>query len=1320
MTEYSKAFFGVAEDEPFDLQAAIDAYEWVMNNPEEAPFVVSKMVFDNTAFYMEANRDKIEPVVESYIQKRLEIAKRGVARQISKSGNSVTMGILEEISKAADGVYTGQERSDNAKKQQRDASGRFRVMNRRIIHNESKRPQNNNRYNLQTGVKGSPSLSGQRLAAYQSDYAQVAAALRDLVEEHPNAEVLAHYSDGSTSGVYSAKDARQETLGGHNNKGLVQVDDYKSGSRRVDRIEAVANGTPTGRTLSMDALTAMTRSPGFAEFATSSGANAGGALSEFERNWNQNPASFEGNNERMWGRLRASSKFANETIGDKLPTQAQYALQVGEWAGKYAPQAEKVIGPTARRSAYRYRGVEKQPNPTIQREINSFRNAAGNGREAHEWLIYGRPDPTNKRGTLTDDRITSNTIKYLQDKLPDASLYELNRKSGTIPPSQGIIIDRSGKVVTEAVGYGEDWYLPFNLKNLSRLKGGEYIRTRAYGGLTTEDIYVGLVSGARAVTVVSHSGVYTMEFDDDFRGARRYNDKAGRMHARYAQLLDAVKSGDVTLAEPSPSRMAEIRNKVAADLGLDPVTDADDKDFKKEMERELTRERRDPQLSKEDRDKVIRDAVNQHLVEGGRYSGIADFLSQLPEDRAEQLRDSPEALAEATGANRAAMAAVREAQAINAENLNPLRLNGRGYAKAMEALKDQFPYYIASADYINPGAGRADAGYIKPRFIRPEQALSGFYDESITGKGKLHADKTNYQNIGVVGQPHDRKVGGNWDYKRRDDEEAPKPKEEPKGTGASTPRAESTPDQAAYKRSLKSDAIVDLVKNVQAQTSYSTSEKAARAGVAGQAITDDVKADPRWSALWMPIDEIQNKLNAEGPDGPTARSIKSAIETTRQRELLDLDPNVLANYDSGGATKTSALPDSVIDLLGGIGNKSYEFKGLELGHPAEHYEQVIDSILERRRDFGAVGLAADTPAAEAVPLAQRYANQLRKEAMSWVAYENQDTPNAARPVMPKARIDSEAKDLARLVQAYNMRDLARPKAEAPKAEASVEEAVEPVDYADQMVEIAKPYQDQIRSMTGLGNVADQVDTLVAQAVAQRRRADAGLPNPEQFNHLIFTGNPGVGKTSVAKIIAPLYYELGLVNSPDPVITTAGQIKGPYSNSVRESTTEFLNEHKGSVIFIDEAHQLANDEYSRQALEAIVPWASENRDTVIIMAGYPEHMGRMLSVDPGLDSRFPQRIGFKDYTPDEMVSIADSVMNRNKYTAPASVRNAIHNTVRQLATKEGHANGREVDNFITELTRAQNNRLLNAESPSVTQLSTFTMTDVNAARRKAGL
>jgi len=1260
VTTYTKAFFGVAQDEPFNLTAAVETYEWVMANPEEAPFVVSKMLFDNTTSFMEYHKDAIEEVCKGYVQHRLATVRRGLSRQVSK-GAIDTLAIVDEIAKA-----WGDDEYD------RDWQGHFAAA-------ETRRAQR------------------------------------------------------------------------------LQARDQRRTLKPMSSRPVAWDGGGAMRKVGIDALAAMGSSPDFADYVANLSRDMPGALeytadgnTTFADKFGRKPDD-RGTTAGQWRRLEASSKLAYDMGGKYLPEQAQLALKAGEYAGKYEPQAERVIGPSARRAAYRYRGVEKKPDAVFQNDIDSLRVSQKGGRPAHEALIFGTPTPAPRgRGPeqgMWEDRTESRTIAKMKDLLPSPELYELNKKSGTLPPSQGIIINRSGKVITQAVGYGEDWYLPFNLRNLSQLSGGEYIRTRAYGGLTTEDVYVGLVSGARAVTVVSHSGTYTMEFDDNFRGARRFNDKAGRMHARYAQLLDAVKFGDVTLGDISPARKQELRDKVARETGKDP---ADITEGTPEFKVLRTREKANPKLAKADMEAAAIQALNESpKLLGQGHTGYRSFDDYVDQGG----NPDPIKAAEELGAQREVTRAIDSATITNAENLNPLILNGRGYGKAMKALQDQFPYYIARAEYIAPGPGRTDAGYIKPRFIRPAEALSGYYDKTIEGKAKLHADRTNYQNASIIGTPKSPnetvtgpvdKPGSGWDY--IPERERTEDKDEATGGATGGPTTPKTPEQikqaADYAKFRKSEATMKLIAALREQTNYSTDNPNAPGMPVNPNDLASIKIAPVMTA---DLDVIQRKLDQGDPGG----TIAASLAEIRKQKLFDVDPVLWDNYNSGGTASVAEVPTDPLALLSGIGTQYYKFPGLDKGRRVEDYAAIIDDLLASDPELQALSptdkpLTAAATWSEIRPKVLERANFLKGKQAA-IMDQRAGHTQYVDPVWNPAVVEQSSKRLARLAQAYKMRDekaaeierdakIGKPiievlesgspeeteriKAGLPKAGAPEQGA----DYAAQLQAAAAPHQEKLRSMIGMSGVAHQVDGLVAQAVIASAREKSGLKTSSRPMHLVFTGSPGTGKTTVAELIAPLYADLGLTNEPKVTTLTKSEITGPFVNQVEQHTRKALNDAAGGVIIIDEAYTLANDDSGRKAIEEMVPMLTkELKDTVVILAGYPDRMDQFMQVNEGLSRRFPKTITFRDYSAPEMKKIADKMLVDREYTATTpSVHAAINDAVTQLAARPNNGNGGGVENMVNFMRESQEFRLMKVKNPTHKQLATLTSHDVKYAMHAMGL
>lgn len=785
----TREYLGISKND--SLVAAVDAYEWVESHPEEAPFLLRSALFDLHTASVQQNRELVSKAFQSYIKDKTQsvrqVIKKAAISKAANGGDIHDLVVLDEaielISKAnGDGQHSWEE-----KLHPRGTGGQFRSKGYKVT-TDKKIPRLNEK---DASARGIPPATGgnESKSRYQQAYLQVGQILRSNTPD--DALIYGIYSKGKGDNkedfrtpimtVGEARAAHADSMNSRN--GLVDSELFKNGYiKGVQVLESPSGAADNPTDLGYNLLGAA----GAQSFSNINDGAFTNYLSTAGRDI-QEP----GTGERFYNQVNASSKLAQDVLGPSLGPQANTALFAAQFASQHAAEAEKVIGPKARKSAYRYRGVEKTPDASLQNTINETRNQerkkahyTGASQQkadttARNKIIYGSEgssepiDPRNPSlGSKKSPARESAIIDYFRKKLPNEELYVLNRESGNIPPSQGVIIDRKGQIVTEAMGYGDDWYLPFNLKNLSKLQGGEYIRTRAYGGLTAEDIYTGLVSGARAVTVVSHSGVYTVEFDDDFRGSKRYNDKAARMVGRYEHLLDSLASNVVRTAQRSQAREDEMKQEAAREV--DPIEDPTAYDVALKNIRD--RDDLDPQLAEADKDKIRHEVADNAAMKTGSYSSAADFAeSKMNEIRSasiasmqrdpinasliasnaeRQVNDLSTAggVLRALGAQSQAEIAVERAEEDYKMSHKPLRLNAQGYKKAQDALENQFPYYFNKVSYRpwnDGGAWNDDSGYVKPRYNRPEKARAGYHDISITGHGKRGADETGFQNLKV-------------------------------------------------------------------------------------------------------------------------------------------------------------------------------------------------------------------------------------------------------------------------------------------------------------------------------------------------------------------------------------------------------------------------------------------------------------------------------------------------------------------------------------------------------------------------------------------
>ncbi|MEK4298362.1 AAA family ATPase [Oceanobacillus sp. FSL W8-0428] len=228
---------------------------------------------------------------------------------------------------------------------------------------------------------------------------------------------------------------------------------------------------------------------------------------------------------------------------------------------------------------------------------------------------------------------------------------------------------------------------------------------------------------------------------------------------------------------------------------------------------------------------------------------------------------------------------------------------------------------------------------------------------------------------------------------------------------------------------------------------------------------------------------------------------------------------------------------------------------------------------------------------------------------------------------------------------------------------------------------------QLNDLIGLEEIKDYVQRLVKQVKIDKMLAEQGeLPfNPTY--HMIFEGNPGTGKTTVANILASLFYYLDILPSKNVKVVDRADLVGSYIGHTEKNTKRIINQAMGGVLFIDEAYQLTNNsenDFGKQAVETLLTYLENYRDKfVVILAGYTKEMEKFLDMNPGLRSRIPEKIIFPDYHPDDIATVVEKNITKHWQVDSAYLRSVVSDIYRHLPESE-KANARWARNFSEKL------------------------------------
>jgi probable Rubsico expression protein CbbX len=263
--------------------------------------------------------------------------------------------------------------------------------------------------------------------------------------------------------------------------------------------------------------------------------------------------------------------------------------------------------------------------------------------------------------------------------------------------------------------------------------------------------------------------------------------------------------------------------------------------------------------------------------------------------------------------------------------------------------------------------------------------------------------------------------------------------------------------------------------------------------------------------------------------------------------------------------------------------------------------------------------------------------------------------------------------------------------------------------------------DLDRELVGLKPVKTRLREIAALLLVARLREQMGLSTDRPSLHMSFTGRPGTGKTTVALRMAKILHHLGYVRRGHLVVATRDDLVGQYVGHTAPKTKEVLKKAMGGVLFIDEAYYLYRPEnerdYGQEAIEMLLQVMENQReDLVVILAGYQDRMNTFFQANPGFHSRIAHHLSFPDYSLDELMAIADLMLQQQNYHFDAAAQQAFGEYLALRVQQPHFANARSVRNAIDRLKLRQANRLMaQGGAIAVDELTRIDAADIRASR-----
>ena len=290
---------------------------------------------------------------------------------------------------------------------------------------------------------------------------------------------------------------------------------------------------------------------------------------------------------------------------------------------------------------------------------------------------------------------------------------------------------------------------------------------------------------------------------------------------------------------------------------------------------------------------------------------------------------------------------------------------------------------------------------------------------------------------------------------------------------------------------------------------------------------------------------------------------------------------------------------------------------------------------------------------------------------------------------------------------------------APENKKAEEKKNEPPKEEKEPEETIEDLKAELHSYIGLDMIKEQVDSLINWINVMKMRREQGLPVVDMSLHMVFTGNPGTGKTMIARLMARIFKALGLLSKGHLTETDRSGLVAGFVGQTAIKTQEVITKALGGVLFIDEAYALTNrggTDYGQEAVDTLLKAMEDHRnDLIVIVAGYTDLMKEFIESNPGLESRFNRYLHFPDYSLEELIDIFLMRCEKSGYTLDEGAGPVLESILKErMKDVEGFGNARGARNLFETAIARQADRLAKEESVTREALMTLTEADLNAA------